>query len=151
MSEPLGELPTVTSTADTTFVVITDTVTSQKIAISDLRKTLIPYSVYKALITQSGTGDPTVIVLENTLGGDIVWTRSSLGIYNGVLSGAFPDANKFFAKNGFVMNVDVSSVAIKPFGISRVDSDNIKIQTGTTSTLQDGVLNSTPIEIQVYF
>lgn len=37
--------------------------------------------VYKALLTQSGTNDPVATVLENTLGGEVVWTRESSGKY----------------------------------------------------------------------
>lgn len=44
-----------------------------------------PYKVYTALLSHGdNTNDPTVIVLENTLGSDIVWKRSSsVGIYYG--------------------------------------------------------------------
>lgn len=51
------------------------------------------YSVYTALISQTGTSDPTVTVLQNTLSGTPVWTRSSTGVYVATLTGAFP-ANK---------------------------------------------------------
>ena len=40
-----------------------------------------PYKVYTAKITQTGTGNPTVTVLQNTLGSDLVWTRSNSGFY----------------------------------------------------------------------
>lgn len=49
-----------------------------------------PYKVYSALFSQSGTNDPTVTVLENELGGEIVWTRQDVGIYRATLVGAFP-------------------------------------------------------------
>lgn len=41
-----------------------------------------PYSVYTALLTQSGTNPPTATVLENTLGVSITWGYGSLGNYN---------------------------------------------------------------------
>lgn len=50
------------------------------------------YKIYRALLTQTGTDAPVATVLENTLG-DIVWTRSGVGHYIGVLAGAFT-ANK---------------------------------------------------------
>ena len=31
--------------------------------------------VYRALLSQTGTAAPTATVLENTLGGTVVWTR----------------------------------------------------------------------------
>jgi hypothetical protein len=46
--------------------------------------------VYRALLTQSGTDDPVATVLENSLGGDVVWTRDTTGFYFGTLAGAFP-------------------------------------------------------------
>lgn len=50
--------------------------------------------VYAALLTQYGTGDPTAIVLENTVG-SIVWTREYQGRYHGTLSGAFASGKTF--------------------------------------------------------
>jgi hypothetical protein len=56
------------------------------------------YKVYRATMVsdQAGGGDPVVTVLENTLGGDIVWTKNPFDFANieGVLSGAFPDVTK---------------------------------------------------------
>lgn len=46
------------------------------------------YKVYTALMSQSGTDDPVVIELENTIG-EIVWTRNDVGFYVGTLTGAF--------------------------------------------------------------
>ena len=51
--------------------------------------------VYRALLTQTGTDDPVATVLENTLGGEVVWARTSTGIYKATLTGAFP-ADKVF-------------------------------------------------------
>lgn len=45
--------------------------------------------VYRALLTQSSTDAPTATVLENTLGGTVVWTRIDAGQYVGTLAGAF--------------------------------------------------------------
>ncbi len=49
----------------------------------------IPYRVYTALLTQTGTNAPVATVLENTIG-NIVWTRNTVGQYMGTLAGAFP-------------------------------------------------------------
>lgn len=51
----------------------------------------ITIRVYTALITQSGTAAPIATVLHNTLEGNIVWTRSSAGVYIGTLAGAFTE------------------------------------------------------------
>ena len=54
----------------------------------------LPYKVYSALLSHQGTSDPSVIVLENTLGSDITWKRSgSVGIFYGQNSN-FSDATK---------------------------------------------------------
>lgn len=50
-----------------------------------------PYKVYTALLTQTGTSAPTAVVLENTLGGVPVWTRTGAGIYRCTLASAFTD------------------------------------------------------------
>lgn len=42
----------------------------------------LPYKVYTAKLTQTGTGHPTVTVLQNTLGSDLVWTRGNTGFYS---------------------------------------------------------------------
>jgi len=48
-----------------------------------------PYKSYVALLSQSGTAAPTAVVLENTLGGTVVWTRQNVGEYIATLLGAF--------------------------------------------------------------
>lgn len=45
---------------------------------------------YVALLSQSGSSDPVVTVLENTLGGVPVWWRPGAGDYYCGLTGAFP-------------------------------------------------------------
>lgn len=49
-----------------------------------------PYKVYTAVLTQSGIAAPVATVLENTLGGEVIWTRDGVGVYFGTLEGAFP-------------------------------------------------------------
>jgi hypothetical protein len=46
------------------------------------------YQSYASLISQTGTNDPTVQVLENGLGLTITWTRESQGVYVGTLDAA---------------------------------------------------------------
>lgn len=48
------------------------------------------YLVYTALLTQTATDAPVATVLENTLGGTVVWTRNSAGNYTATLAAAFP-------------------------------------------------------------
>lgn len=60
------------------------------------------YTIYRALLTQSGTNAPVATVLENTLGFTPTWDRSAPGIYyiddaQIVSAGA---ANKLFYQSG---------------------------------------------------
>jgi len=49
------------------------------------------YLVYSALLAPTeGTDAPVPTVIDNTLGGTVVWTRNALGVYHGTLTGAFP-------------------------------------------------------------
>ena len=102
----------------------------------------LPYDNYVALISQTGTADPTAIVLENTLG-DIVWTRNSIGTYYGTLTSAFPSESTFvLIQDGYLVNnckaarFNDNQVLI----ISR-DADN--------ANPIDGI-NSGSLEIRVY-
>ena len=58
--------------------------------------------VYRALLTQTGTDAPVATVLENTLGGDVVWTRGLTGIYFGTLAGAFPSGKTYVSPFQYV-------------------------------------------------
>ncbi len=66
-------------------------------AIADLAGGGASYLVYTALLSQSGTDAPVATVLENTLGGAVVWTRDDVGEYVGTLAGAFVDSKTWFS------------------------------------------------------
>lgn len=104
---------------------------------------LLNYKSYVALISQTGTSAPSVTILENTIG-DIVWTRFALGDYRGTLTGAFPSGKVICLSN----QIDMLTMTL----IERKNNDVISINTGTpaTSTIADGILNNTSIEIRVY-
>jgi len=48
------------------------------------------YNGYTAILNQSSTNAPVDTVLQNTLGGDIVYTYDGVGQYTGTLANAFP-------------------------------------------------------------
>lgn len=100
-----------------------------------------PYKSYTALLTQSGTSDPTVKVLENGLSGSVVWTRNSAGLYYGTLTGVFT-ADKTAV---FTMKQTSGGASDVIKGAQRASSDIISVMTNT-----DGVLTDTSIEIRVY-
>lgn len=99
------------------------------------------YSVYTALLSQSGTNAPVATVLQNTLGGTVMWGYSSVGNYTATLANAFP-ANKtvvFLSGNGGLMgsNIDsASQITIYSYN----DGGNP----------EDEYIQTAPIEIRVY-
>jgi hypothetical protein len=71
----------------------------------------VPYKIYSALLSQSGTNDPTAVVFSNTIG-NIVWSRVGLGNFRGTLSGAFPQ-NKRQIFMGVLKNADAVDGAVQ--------------------------------------
>lgn len=134
----LATLPSVTNsliTADTTGKAVVT-----KEYINAITK---PYKVYVALLTQGGTNAPTVIVLENTLGGSIVWSYSATGVYYGTLTGAFTSDKTTVLNNITNGNVHVTAI--------RASSDVIQIQTrDLSSTNVNNAMNGMTLEIRVY-
>ena len=118
---------------------------TMKRALKSLFTFVKPYKVYKALITQEGTADPTVIVLENTLGGEVVWDRISAGEYTATLEGAFIEGKT-------VCIPPVSCINDCIGGMERNNDDQIRLATQTLGvrTSEDELLYNSYLEIQVY-
>jgi hypothetical protein len=115
----------------TTNLTVTQTLNGR--AVSDILPT---YTKYVALITQSGTNDPTVVELENTIG-PIIWTRVSAGIYEGTLTGVFT-VNKTYV---MISQLDITTMVgayAKTIDIIQVDTTN------------DTDLTNNTLEIRVY-
>ena len=105
-----------------------------------------PYKVYTALLTQSGTDAPVATVLENTLGGDIVWTYAEIGVYIGTLPNAFTENKTWF-------NVIYNSNSVstnETVAIYWNNVNEIHVQTGIGTVYTDGRLYLNSIEIRVY-
>lgn len=116
----------------------------------------LPYKIYSALLTQSGTDAPVATVLENTIGA-IVWTRNGVGDYYGTLAGAFPDQSKVWFSIVPTWGGG-SNDPIPFFGIGYNDANSIYVEsfrlfsppdTANNDPLDD-LLFSTSIEIRVY-
>jgi len=104
---------------------------------------------YVALLNQTGTSAPTATVVENTLGGTLVWTRNSTGNYYATLTGAFPDVNKVICFTGGSIS------GVLPLEIVRaqhLNSNTVQIftQQATDGAFVDGSLVQTTIEIRIY-
>ena len=139
-------------TAGTKGLIVGDgqTLTDDGMVINNLTVTgtingdvVVAYKKYVATISQTGTSDPTVTVLENTLG-DIVWTRALAGRYEGTLVGAFPDQSKTYLLN----SITQTNNYIRFYWTS---ANVVQIRTADfTNTLQDGQLDFNTIEIRIY-
>ena len=115
------------------------------------------YKVYTALLTQSGTDAPVATVLENTLGGTVVWTRFSQGFYEATLSSAFT-LNKTFTHFGTAslqtFSTDVGGNNIEGYYIFyRINDSVMRLlfynSSYAAAEISDYGINI-PIEIRVY-
>jgi len=104
-----------------------------------------PYKVYTALLTQTGTDAPVATVLENTLGGDVVWTRFQEGDYEGALTNAFvTDKTASIISNNSGTNDSFM------FLDSVSDESVVYLTTFLSGVKADNQLNKTTINIKVY-
>lgn len=107
-------------------------------------KTVSP-KTYTALLTQSGTSDPTAAVLGNNTVGSIVWTRNSAGNYTGTLSGAFT-SNKtwLICQKGDGSGSFVNSL------LSRASANAVTLDVRDNSGTATDNFTNLSIEIRVY-
>ena len=104
------------------------------------------YKVYTALLSQSGTNAPTAVVLENTLGGTVVWTRFDVGNYIGTLSLPIVPTKSLVAYNRVTLD-DAGILMVAFIG----DSTSVSVYTMNSSNYSiDSGLFSSFIEIRVY-
>lgn len=104
------------------------------------------YLVYTALLTQSGTDAPVATVLENTLGGTVVWSYEGTGTYKATLTDAFaanktwtsPSNDGFSAVSIVYGTTDYLTVYVGNFGGSNAGD------------LIDSGITNYPIEIRIY-
>ena len=100
------------------------------------------YLKYVALLTQSGTDAPVATVLENTLGGTVVWTRNDAGDYSCTLTGAFTED-----KTAITNNLTAGFATYFFWN----DADTIRVNTtDNLGNFIDGALVSNTVEIRVY-
>jgi hypothetical protein len=102
---------------------------------------------YVALLTQSGTAAPSVVVLADNIGG-LTWTRVSAGEYKGTPTRAFDALNTF---------VIIGNVEHDYLASAYVNSDgDIVVSTCRTTggggghSHQDSKLLNSPIEVRIY-
>lgn len=100
------------------------------------------YKLYTALITQTGTNNPVINELQNTLGETATWTRDSTGIYIGTFTGApFTDNT--------ILSLSNVSGRLAQMVIIKSGNATIQIQTGSAGILTDDVLQGEEIRIKI--
>lgn len=100
--------------------------------------------LYQAVISQTGTDAPTAQVLQNTLGGTLVFARGDVGVYSATLAGAFPAFTTAIIP-GAVSFEDLQStefrrVSDNEIGISTFDIINPAVPTSADSLLTNAFL-----------
>lgn len=104
---------------------------------------------YVALLTQTSTDAPVATVLENTLGGTVVWTRTGVGQYIATLAGVFA-ANKTTPVNA-IASGDPDSATKKYMKGQRATDNTFELFTGDPDNAStDDCLVNTLVEIRVY-
>lgn len=150
MGIKISELTTTTATGTTLDAVeweINNAGTTEKIT---RKKLLGNYKSYVATLKQSATNAPDATVLENTLGGTVVWARVGLGRYTATLTGGFPGSEKVVVKTSasrFDNFVDFKLIEILA---QRTDDNTIHLANLKNSSSEDGILSNDAIEIRVY-
>lgn len=148
-------LPILTTPADGDIIYIVDVSdtsesaqgTSKQIAKSDLIPTPfeLPYKTYVALISQTGTNAPTAVVLENTLGVTITFTRPTTGDYKILFSPDLPSENILTLATSGGSTYNDCFVVFHDVGVNGLYFSNY----GNGGGLQDDFTNMS-IEIRVY-
>lgn len=110
------------------------------------------YKVYTALLTQTGTDAPVATVLENTLGGAVVWSYMSVGVYEATLAGAFTSSKTVVFVNNFNQNDGIGVTTLTYVTNAQdgiifvtVDGGNANVEWSTLSNVE-----FLSIEIRVY-
>ncbi len=98
--------------------------------------------VYRALLTQTGTDAPVATVLENTLGGTVVWSYGGVGTYTATLANAFT-ANKTHLMAGTPSSPSVG------LAFYRGGTDTLGVDT-TNGDPSDDILSNNAVQVLVY-
>lgn len=112
-----------------------------------LRIACLPYKYFAAKLTQTGTANPVVVVLGNTIGTMVV-TRVSTGSYKLAFSTSFLAA-KISVKTDYIINIGIALV----YSTIRVSGPGeVFVETFNNSqVLTDAILSDTSIEIQCFY
>ena len=98
---------------------LTARVTVLEDSVAVLQSSARPYKVYTATVFQGGVIAPTAVVMENTLSGTPVWSRTATGEYFLTLAGEFTSTrtwvtgtNQNSLQNVIVSDNDINSISM---------------------------------------
>ena len=136
----------VATTLDTSAITANQTIT-----IPDKSGTMMvrTFGILKMTLTSNGTGNPGLVVLENTFGGTPTITRIATGRYTITLSGAFPtNDTKLQFTVSYGLNSTDDNSQCRSFG----NGDDLKIRTFAVwdSSNYYDIDANTRITIEVY-
>lgn len=121
------------------------------IALLFLSLTIQAQGIYVAKLTQSGTLAPTATVLENTLGGTLVWTYIEEGRFRVILAGAFTDENKIMGLREYRITENLGRWRLFWDDEQETQGDSLILETYNDSdVLCNSRLSLTEVTIKVY-
>lgn len=118
-----------------------DTGATKNVSPEDIAELNGGAKIYRAFITQNGTSNPIAVVVGPNTIGDIVWTRSGVGVYSGYLD------NAFIGNVGLVVGATTDTKSVK---LANLSSDILSISSYLYTSLTDGILSNQYIEIRIY-
>jgi len=115
---------------------------AEKVTFQQVSDLILPYRIYVAKITQSGTSAPSATVLQNTLGGTPVWSRTGTGTYVATLANAFTANTTVCFVNSAIPGFQYQAY---PISVNAVELDQQNFADAPTDALFGNC-----IEIRVY-
>jgi hypothetical protein len=114
-----------------------------------VKSRILGYKAYHALLNQESDNPPTAIVFQNELNDEITFVRDDKGVYSLMTTENTFTNNKTFVLVGHA-NTTISPSIDVNFGVVLENETQIRLTTISSSSLEDGCLQNTAIEIRVY-
>lgn len=108
----------------------------------------IPYKVYTAIITQSGTSAPVATVLQNTFGEVLTWSYNTVGSYEVSSDGLFTDGKTVVTCSNLWGSFEVQPYP--NFEESTFPNTVSMLNINSTTGFQVNGIEKAVIEIRVY-
>jgi len=124
--------------------------------VGDTLKTMVDYvdqevenvKIYKAKLSQSGTGNITATILKNTTGLTVTFARNSLGSYNVSFGSLLPDLNKVDLRVNFqTASYQCPQLNVDNLGI--LATLETRYWNGTTFALSDEIINNAMLYLTI--